>query len=265
MGEVWAIMQNVEDGKNHTEFRVDEWRRSVFEDWLCVQMIRHFSREGYTWSVRERTINHGRYVEALCLRMDRVFKLEIVYFESFAIQRGVKTFWIKFKHSLDSLVHLKLLDVLESFRIVCLVLRSYLRYDVFIMVSLLRDTIISIAWSQSYPFLIKFSPDILVRKNLNPFWIVKRESMRKQSIPFVKDSLEESSPELRLTGKNEELCELVSSFHLSIFGSVIMFYLNPAMLPMIFEPLIFETFGNENLCYDPFEMNFDILSLNPSD
>ncbi|GJS39510.1 hypothetical protein Tco_0564553 [Tanacetum coccineum] len=39
-----------------------------------------------------------------------------------------------------------------------------------------------------------------------------------------------------------------------------MFHLNPAMLPLIFEPLIFEPLAL-NLCYDPFEMNFDMTLL----
>ena len=63
-----------------------------------------------------------------------------------------------------------------------------------------------------------------------------------------------------------------------IHWSVIMFCLNPAMLPLIFEPLIFEPLIFEplifepltlNLCYDPFAMNlwnelwYD-FDLNPS-
>ncbi|GKD21178.1 hypothetical protein Tco_1222881 [Tanacetum coccineum] len=88
-GELWAIVQNVEDGK-HTEFSVDDDGVVWLEDRLCVpndQALREkVMTEAHSSpftihpavgdssnrrSVREDHSDFGRYVEGLCFGMDR--------------------------------------------------------------------------------------------------------------------------------------------------------------------------------------------------
>ncbi|GJW74640.1 hypothetical protein Tco_0134010 [Tanacetum coccineum] len=91
--ELWAIVQNVEDGK-HTEFSVDDDGVVWFEDRLCVLMIRHFARR------------IGRYVEGLCFGMGRLFGLEYLCLVEFAYNNC----W----HMLASMQHLSWLLYVEN-------------------------------------------------------------------------------------------------------------------------------------------------------
>ncbi|GJR09890.1 putative nucleotidyltransferase, ribonuclease H [Tanacetum coccineum] len=102
-GELWAIVQNVEDGK-HTEFSVDDdgvvWFNQNVQRFETVLLVeRHEARCGYGVGVFE--ITNEKWVVA-----------------KEKLKEVVKRFGIKGSSVLDSLVPFEILEVIERFRIV---------------------------------------------------------------------------------------------------------------------------------------------------
>ncbi|GJU42484.1 zinc finger, CCHC-type, retrotransposon gag domain protein [Tanacetum coccineum] len=129
-GELWAIVQNVEDGK-HTEFSVDDdgvvWEivrlhgtpTSIVSDRDPKFTSRFWKGLQKAWGTRLKFST-----SIIHLKPD-VSKLEIVFSKVSPFRKELKNDWIKGKLILDSLVRLRFLNYGRGFVSLALLLRSY--------------------------------------------------------------------------------------------------------------------------------------------
>nr|GEY76311.1 reverse transcriptase domain-containing protein [Tanacetum cinerariifolium] len=196
--ELWAIVQNVEDGK-HTEFSVDDDGVVWFEDLLCVpsdQALHEKKRHDAIWVVVDWLTKSAHFLPIRknysISKLAEIFRQEIVRLHGTPTSivsdrdpRGVKRFGIKGKLSPRFIGPFEILEriVEVSYRLALPPQLSHV-HDVF-HVSLLRGYHYHPLHVASYPF-DQIQPDMSLSEE--PEFILDRQErvMRNKTIPGVK-------------------------------------------------------------------------------
>ncbi|GJS17082.1 putative nucleotidyltransferase, ribonuclease H [Tanacetum coccineum] len=182
----------------------------------------------------ERTIQLGRYVRLIEITNEKVAVAKEKLKEARSRQ---KSYADKHRRDLEfqvgDRVFLKILERIGevSYRLALPPQLSHV-HDVF-HVSLLRGYHYHPLHVASYPF-DQIQPDMSLSEEPESILDRQERVMRNKVIPFVK-ILWKNHPEREATLETEE--SMRASYPHSLSSFVIMFYLNPAMLPLIFEPL----------------------------
>ncbi|GJT63788.1 hypothetical protein Tco_1015268 [Tanacetum coccineum] len=301
-GELWAIMQNVEDGK-HTEFLCGTGDRFSMDFPLLGFAYYSEKLHDAIWVViivgltkSAPFLTHSNEHMVLVTLAENFFNrklLDLHVTPDYLLCPTRSEFYVSFleriTESFGELV-LKFSTTIQSSN------RSFgmLASKVSELSRLLIEKRIVYAKEKlKEARSLQIQPDMSLSEEPESIMDRQERVMRNKVIPFVKilwknhpereatweteESMRASYPHFFVQSRGSDFDTLVV-FSLSIallrnkpfilaflYDLLLCSLLNPAMQPLIFEPLIFEPLIFEplalNLCYDPFEMNFDMTLL----